>query len=75
MYIKKLQKLQFRGIKTIYQYNYKGKQITYADEDELHRVLNLHMLKHRRIRHILVTTFDLKTRRDDLLNSYDCDIS
>ena len=63
LYIDKLEKLQFRGIKIIYQYCWKGKQITYADEPALHHELNIHMLKHRRIRHLLITMFDLKCRR------------
>ena len=73
-YVEKLQQLQFRGIKIIFQYKWKGKQITYSDEGELHNELELHTLKHRRIRHILITMFDLKSRRVDLLDSYDCGI-
>ena len=75
LYIEKLQKLQFRGIKIIFQYKWNGKQIIYSDEEELHNEFELHTLKHRRIRHILITMFDLKSRRVDLLDSYDCGIS
>ena len=74
-YIEKLQKLQFRGIKIIYQYSWNGKPLTSADEDVLHDELGIVLLKYRRIRHLLIIMFDLKSRRYDLLDSFDYGIS
>ena len=67
--------MQFRGIKIIYQYSWNGKPLTSADEDVLHDELGIVLLKYRRIRHLLIVMFDLKSRHYDLLDSYDCGIS
>ena len=52
-YIDKLQRLQFRGIKIIYQYMRNGIPITNSDEIELHKQLSLSFLDVRRKKHLL----------------------
>ena len=70
-YIDKLQCLQFRGIKIIYQYCIDGRKIKNRDEACLHGELGLSYLKCRRNKHILHMMFALKSRRPDLLDSRD----
>ena len=69
MYSEKLQRLQFRGIKIIYQYNIDGRKITNTDEAMLHTHLNLSYLEHRRKRHLLNMMYTLVSRRQDLLKT------
>ena len=45
---KKLQMLQFRGIKIIYQYHFQGRKIKSSDEAQVHKELGLVYLKNRR---------------------------
>ena len=59
-YIDKLQCLQFRGIKIIYQYCIDGRKIKNSDEPRLHGELGLSYLKCRRNKHILHMMFALK---------------
>ena len=40
-FVDRLQTLQFRGIKIIYQYNFEGDKITFKDETRLHLELGL----------------------------------
>ena len=66
-FLDKLQTLQFRGIKIIYQYNFEGDKVTYKDETRLHLELGLLYLEKRRNKHLLNMMFDLKTRKTELL--------
>ena len=66
-YIEKLQRLQFRGIKIIYQYKIEGKQITNKDEMKLHHNLKLSYLEERRKRHLLNMMYSLVAQRKDLI--------
>ena len=69
--VEKLQSLQFRGIKIIYQYCIDGCRIKNSDEARLHGELGLTYLKERRNRHILHMIFVLKNRRPELLDMRD----
>ena len=66
-HVDKLQALQFRGIKIIYQYIYTGRKITSKDESVLHAELGLLTLENRRKKHLLNMMYNLKTRRPELL--------
>ena len=57
-YIDKLQHLQLRGIKIVYQYHIDGHQIKNTDEDRLHSELHLMPLIQRRRLHILHMIYD-----------------
>ena len=67
-YIDRLQVLQFRGIKIIYQYHIDGIRIKNSDESHLHGELDLAYLKIRRNRHLLHMMFNLVQRRPDMLD-------
>ena len=71
-YIDKMQHLQFRGIKIIYQYSVNGRQITSNNEIELHKQLKLSFLDVRRKRPILKMIYDLKTRKLELVAKSTC---
>ena len=58
-HIDKLQMLQFRGIKIIYQYNINGCKIKNSNEDRLHAELGLVFLRNRRRRHLLNMIYSL----------------
>ena len=64
-YLDKLQALQFRGIKIVYQYCIDGRRITNKDELQLHQNLNLAFLEDRRKKHLLKMMFDFKTRKPE----------
>ena len=70
-YADKLQNLQFRGIKIIYQYYIDGEKITSKDEERLHQQLGLEFLNVHHIKHLLHTMYNLNTRRPDLLDCKD----
>ena len=70
-YVDKLQCLQFRGIKMIYQYCIDGRRIKNRDEARLHGELWLSYLIERRTRHVLHMMFAMETRRPDLLDTRD----
>ena len=65
LYIDKLQRLQFRGIKMIYQYKINGEQITSKDEIELHNQLSLSFLDVRRKKHLVKMMYDLIVRKPE----------
>ena len=67
LHIDKLQQLQFRGIKIIYQYHMHGRKITSDDECLLHSELGLEFLERRRVKHLLHMMYDLQYRRPDLI--------
>ena len=62
-YVEKLQILQFRGIKIIYQYYIEGRKIKSSDEE-----LGLQFLNERRKKHLLHMMYNLKIRHPDLLD-------
>ena len=68
-YIDKLQALQFRGIKIIYQYCIDGRRIKNEDENLLHKELRLSFLVHRRRRHVLHMMYKLKDTNPDMLDT------
>ena len=70
-YIDRLQALQFRGIKIIYQYYFNDRRIKNSDEAFLHKELKLSYLKIRRIRHLLQMMYNLVQRRPDMLDLRD----
>ena len=65
--IDKLQQLQFRGIKIIYQYHVHGRRIIWDDECYLHNERGLEFLDRRCVRHLLHMMYDLQYRRPDLI--------
>ena len=70
-YIDKLQTLQFRGIKIIYQYHYDGRKIKSTDEQHLHTEVGLTYLHKRRQKHLLQAMYSLKNRIPELLDTRD----
>ena len=67
-YVEKLQILQFRGIKIIYQYYIEGRKIKSSDEEHLHSEIGLQFLNERRKKHLLHMMYNLKIRHPDLLD-------
>ena len=62
-----MQRLQFCGIKFIYQYKINGEQITSKDEIELHNQLSLSFLDVRRKKHLLKMMYDMIVRKPELI--------
>ena len=70
-YIDKLQILQFRGIKIIYQFYIDGRKIKNSDETLLHSELGLQYLKERRKEHLLHMMYKLRDQSPDLIDTRD----
>ena len=67
----RLQQLQFRGIKIIYQYRFEGRKIKNEDENFLHQELGLLHLAERCRKHMLHMMYDVRNSHPELLDNRD----